>query len=243
MPYVFRDIDVISALGALMRLNTKHYQSDFAYDKEMFETAVHSEKSEDRQLLWMSRKDGTWCFLERDVFIRETDEHFTWLNYGDPPRDRLLTYAVEITGKQDGIIYGNLYELDYKSHAAWVEANALSTATVFATMNDGTLQSLSYERYDGYKEMDLAPSRHGGIAYLRYEPENSAELTALLQREHAYRDMHTIPGNIEKHIKRLTEPKKQSIQKQLANGEKQAAKDNAARPTPAKDSKTKNAER
>ena len=36
---------------------------------------------------------------------------------------------------------------------------------------------------------------------------------------------------------------KQSIQKQLANGEKQAAKDNAARPAPIKDSKVKNAER
>ena len=36
---------------------------------------------------------------------------------------------------------------------------------------------------------------------------------------------------------------KQSIQKQLASGEKQAAKDSAARPTPEKGGKTKNAER
>lgn len=36
---------------------------------------------------------------------------------------------------------------------------------------------------------------------------------------------------------------KQSIQKQLANGEKQAAKDNAARPAPEKGDKIKNAER
>lgn len=36
---------------------------------------------------------------------------------------------------------------------------------------------------------------------------------------------------------------KQSIQKQLANGEKQAEKDNAVRPAPEKGGKTKNAER
>ena len=36
---------------------------------------------------------------------------------------------------------------------------------------------------------------------------------------------------------------KQSIQKQLANGEKQAAKDSATRPAPEKSGKTKNAER
>lgn len=39
------------------------------------------------------------------------------------------------------------------------------------------------------------------------------------------------------------QPEKQSIQKQLSNGEKQAARDNATRPTPVKDSKVKNAER
>ena len=41
----------------------------------------------------------------------------------------------------------------------------------------------------------------------------------------------------------LAGQEKPSIQKQLSQGAKQAAKDNAARPTPAKDSKTKNAER
>jgi len=38
-------------------------------------------------------------------------------------------------------------------------------------------------------------------------------------------------------------PKKESVSKQLADGAKQAAKDNAARPAPDKNSKTQNAER
>ena len=41
----------------------------------------------------------------------------------------------------------------------------------------------------------------------------------------------------------ITAPEKQSIPKQLAEGAKQAAKDNAARPAPAKESKAKNTER
>ena len=40
-----------------------------------------------------------------------------------------------------------------------------------------------------------------------------------------------------------TAAEKQSIQKQLASGEKQAAKDNATRPAPEKGGKTQNAER
>lgn len=41
----------------------------------------------------------------------------------------------------------------------------------------------------------------------------------------------------------IASPEKQSIPKQLAEGAKQAAQENAARPAPAKASKTKNAER
>ena len=41
----------------------------------------------------------------------------------------------------------------------------------------------------------------------------------------------------------VTAPEKKSIPEQLAEGAKQAAKDNAARPAPAKASKAKSAER
>lgn len=41
----------------------------------------------------------------------------------------------------------------------------------------------------------------------------------------------------------VTAPEKQSIPKQLAEGAKQAAKENATRPAPAKTGKAKNAER
>ena len=36
-----------------------------------------------------------------------------WRFYGEQTRDRILAYAVELTGKAGGKIRGNLYELDY----------------------------------------------------------------------------------------------------------------------------------
>jgi hypothetical protein len=36
----YENVDVTATLGAVMEINTKHYRSDFRYDKEIFRTAV-----------------------------------------------------------------------------------------------------------------------------------------------------------------------------------------------------------
>ena len=70
----------------------------------------------DKTLLWMSRSSGTYCFRERDVFLKDTRQHNTWRFYGEQTRDKILAYAVELTSTKDGTIRGNLYELDYQQH-------------------------------------------------------------------------------------------------------------------------------
>ena len=64
----------------------------------------------------MSRPSGTYCFRERDVFLKDTRQHNTWRFYGEQTRDKILAYAVELTSTKDGTIRGNLYELDYQQH-------------------------------------------------------------------------------------------------------------------------------
>ena len=76
-------------------------------------------------LLWFSRPSGTCCIKERDAFLKDTREHNTWKFYGEQTRDRVLAYAVELTGIQDGKITGNLYELDYQQHYKHVTEQAL----------------------------------------------------------------------------------------------------------------------
>ena len=66
--------------------------------------------------MWMSRPSGTYCFRERNVFLKGTRQHNTWKFYGEQTRDKILAYAVELTGTQGGTIRGNLYELDYQQH-------------------------------------------------------------------------------------------------------------------------------
>ena len=112
----FENVDVLAALEQLMRQNTAFHRDDYNTDKEIIGRATVSDKAEDKTLLWMSRPSGTYCFRESDVFLQGTPQHNTWKFYGEQTRDRVLAYAVELTGKVRGVIRGNLYELDYPQH-------------------------------------------------------------------------------------------------------------------------------
>ena len=112
----FENVDVIASLEAIMKQNTAFYQSDFEIDKRILREAASRPAAEEKRLLWFSRPSGTCCFRERDVFLKDTRQHNTWRFYGEQTRDKILAYAVELTGKENGIIKGNLYELDYPQH-------------------------------------------------------------------------------------------------------------------------------
>lgn len=120
----FENVDVTASLEAIMKQNTAFYQSDFDIDKEIIKRAAESPNAGDKMLLWFSRPSGTCCIKERDAFLKGTREHNTWKFYGEQTRDRVLAYAVELTGVQDGKITGNLYELDYQQHYKHVTEQA-----------------------------------------------------------------------------------------------------------------------
>ena len=112
----FENVDVLAALGEIMRQNTAFYRNDFDIDKEIIKRAAASDQAVDKTPLWMSRPSGTYCFRERDVFLKDTRQHNTWRFYGEQTRDKILAYAVELTGTKDDTIRGNLYELNYQQH-------------------------------------------------------------------------------------------------------------------------------
>ena len=121
----FENMDVIAALEAIIRQNTAYYQSDFAYDIKMLREAARSDQPEDKLLLWLSRPSGTFCFRERDVLLKDTQAYNTWKFCGEQTHDRILAYAVELTGAANGTVQGNLYELDYQQHFQHIRDAAL----------------------------------------------------------------------------------------------------------------------
>ena len=98
----FDDVYVFASLSAILTQNTGFYQSDFDIDKSIITQAAASPQKEDKTLLWLCRPMGTHCFRERDVFLKDTAPHNTWRFYREQTSDRILAYAIELTGTEHG---------------------------------------------------------------------------------------------------------------------------------------------
>lgn len=65
----FEDVDLLGAISRIVDLHTQHYKEDFDLDKELISKLAVSDRSEDKQLLWMSRPCGTYTLREREVYL------------------------------------------------------------------------------------------------------------------------------------------------------------------------------
>ena len=81
------------------------------------------------------------------MYLQGTRQHNTWKFYGEQTRDRVLAYAVELTGKVRGVNRGNLYELDYPQHFRHVAAEAVQADNII----------LHYEKGDREQPAGLFP--------------------------------------------------------------------------------------
>jgi len=194
----FVNVDVLASLEAVMRRHTESYQSDFQIDKEIIRKAAQSTETEDKTLLWMSRPGGTYCFKERDVFLRDTGAHNSWRFYHEQTKDKVLAYTVEISGWKGDKVVGNLYELDYPEHAAHVRRAALPVSSVLITLDDGQTRQVGYEEYRNNPDVVRWATN------IRYEPEDESVLRGLLRREQT-RCEQLKTGNFKIHMQSLTD--------------------------------------
>ena len=193
----FEDVDVFASLEAIMKQNTGFYQSDFDIDKQIIAEKAASPNKEDKTLLWLSRPSGTYCFRERDVFIKDTAPNNTWRFYKEQTRDPILAYAVELTGVRDGKIKGNLYELDYEKHYERVKDNTVDAGTVTLVYEQGTREQPAERPFDGYPDPQL-----GKFERFEIQPKDPEALQSLLREEKHSRDKLT-PGDFGAHIEAL----------------------------------------
>lgn len=193
----FEDVDVFASLEAIMKQNTGFYQSDFDIDKKIIAEKAASPNKEDKTLLWLSRPSGTYCFRERDVFIKDTAPNNTWRFYKEQTRDLILAYAVELTGVQGGKIKGNLYELDYEKHYERVKDNMVDAGTVTLVYEQGTREQPADRRFDGYPDPQL-----GKFERFEIQPKDPEALQSLLREEKHSRDKLT-QGDFGAHIEAL----------------------------------------
>ena len=193
----FENMDLIAALEAIMHQNTAYYQSDFAYDIKMLREAARSDQPEDKLLLWLSRPSGTFCFRERDVLLKDTQAYNTWKFCGEQTHDRILAYAVELTGIVNGKIKGNLYELDYPQHFRHVKEQALPADNYTLLYEHGERVQPAGQYLDGNPDPQLGK-------FERFEAQpNDPEALHFLMREEKRSYDRLKPGDFKAHITAL----------------------------------------
>lgn len=206
----FENVDLISVLERIMKINTEHYQSDFGYDIKTIQAASAREKPIDKTLLWLSRRNGTHCYFESDVFLKGSSANTGW-KYWDSSKESIKAYAVVVKEQRDGIIYGDLFSLDFAEHCKSVRKNSVKADTQVVhyenkdiPMDAGKYFTIQNERVYG---------KYLGTEVLPNDPE---QLKTVLDSEKHKRDGFPL-GDIEKHIKELESGRKPSIRKQLAD--------------------------
>ena len=183
--YKYMDVDVIAFLEEKMLGNTKHFQSDFDIDKQMLNRLVMNPCKEDKTLLWLSRSHGTQCQREFEAFIKDTAAHNTWKYYVNSS-EPIIAYAVELTGKENGIIRGNLYELDYPAHVALVTSKAVEPLERVSTFHDGFEHRTPHGR-GSYVYYAPLVEEHGAIVHSLDLPRDKEAHAQILSEQKASR--------------------------------------------------------
>lgn len=200
----FEYINVIEALRKIMLHNTEHYQSDFEYDIARLKKAAE-DSGGNRCFLWLSRGFGTWCFEERDVYIRNTHAFNTW-NYYNHSSENVKAFAVEIEGVKDKAIVGHVFELDYRAHIEEVRKNCFNAQTVEAVFkhpdsNNGYIRRFDIDEYNN--NWYSIGQRYGEIETLRYQVGDERRLQDVLCKARQIRIMNTVAGNLDEYVDKM----------------------------------------
>lgn len=211
----FENVDLIDSLRRIMETNTAYYQSDFNFDEKKLRAAAISDNADDKNLLFMSRRHGTYLFSEAEVFKKGTFANTTWEYYSDQ-QDSILAYAVKVKGMKNGKVMGDLYELYYAEHVKHVENMAV----------DADTKALHYERGSvdvpaGKTITNVQHPQYGFLISYETKPNDPQQLKAVLAEKRRSHEALK-PGDIDRHISKLSHGK-QSIRRQLSKSNTKAA--------------------
>ena len=137
----FEDVDLLGALSRIVDLHTQHYKEVFDLDKELISKLAVSDRSEDKQLLWMSRPCGTYTLREREVYLDGSHENKVWRFYQEQTNDPVLAYAISLKEVRDGKIFGNLYPLNYREHVERMKKLTCPIGNVAVAFEDGNVSN------------------------------------------------------------------------------------------------------
>lgn len=176
----FQNIDILATLQKIVDQNTDFYRTDFGYDKEMLTKAAES-RNGNHHFLWLSRKSGTVCYPERDVYIRNTAPHNSWTYYGGSKSEQVKAFWVQVNKIAEGKVMGDIAEMDYEKHLDHLCTESLDPTAVSISFKD-PFYSRTFP-YKEYKEnQDAIFNRYGVMTGMEYQVENPQKLDYAILR-------------------------------------------------------------
>ena len=241
----FMDVNLIDFLGRISEKVIIHYPKDFQIDCKELHRVANLDNPDDRRLMWHVSSWGTHLNTERDTYIKGTGAYNTWVDYRPNDPD-MFGYIIEVTGKNGGIVTGNVFEIeDYAEHVSYVKEMAFLLDSVSLTYTDdwgvNAGNTITVPRYEYDKDRHRLMSESGNVKSIEYHPsELITEMSSVLIYERSQRMIYPV-GSQEAHLenlsKKLTEirkppeldenPIKKSFAEQLKDADAKAKAHNA----------------
>lgn len=174
----FSNVDILAFMGKVVEKHIKHYQSDFEIDKEILTEAADRQEQQDKTFIWLCRTHGTWCLLERNVFLKDTKENSTFNFYMEQTSEPVLAFVIEVTSGTHNSVMGNVYVLDYSEHYKHIQTVSLKAETVVMQYEYGCRIKKADEHISGCPDME-----YGRLQSIQFQPNSQEELTRLLWNE------------------------------------------------------------
>ena len=163
------DVPIVETLRGIMDGNTLYYKLDFDYDIQTIQDLYNDHKEKSKVLLWMSRDCGTWCFRLRDVLLEPTCQRNTWLYYDQDKFNSIQAYMVALKGEKEGVIYGNIYRLDYGAYCKHLLTYKVAVAYYRMTYENGEVYASSLPRF-------FEDNKYGKLLDVSAQPGNPSTL-------------------------------------------------------------------
>lgn len=138
--YKYKDIDVMDYLQTAANTFDGYKLDQFDEIKKYISQLAASDDVQEEYILVSITQSGIFGCQEHDAFVKGTLAHLFWL-YRGGHNEKILCFAIRITRVKDGIIFGDIYELDSKEHRRRVFRNSVAASKATFVFEKGSVNA------------------------------------------------------------------------------------------------------
>ena len=211
---VIKDADILSALKTIMLNNTKFNQSDFNFDCKIIKKIAF--ENEDKHFLCLTKNDGTWCFPERNVYMKNTDSYYTWQYYTDDKSVR--AFAIDIKDNEKcllGVMRGDIYEIDYVTQVTEMVKSHHHPDEITVNFENGESRTLNFLEYTN--TLPSIMNKYGAVSSFHYYSWDEPNFEIMLDDVWRERRKTAKPISLDAYIKALQKEQEQQAAQDIEN--------------------------